>query len=85
MERDKDAANRYRKRADQVRTIANDASDQGVRTALKGVAEDYEQLARSQDEGARRDAARKRDEPKSGSGWLAVEISDQRPSQGSDK
>ena len=62
MERDKDAASRYRKRADQVRTIANDSGDKGMQTILKGVAEDYEQMARNQDEGARGDAAREQGE-----------------------
>lgn len=53
MERDKEAAGRYRNRAAKVRDIANDAGDSRMRIILTGVADDYDQLARDQDEGAR--------------------------------
>lgn len=58
MERDKEAAGRYRKRADNVRNIANETGDNGVRRILNGVADDYDQMARNQDREARSDAKR---------------------------
>ena len=60
MERDKEAAGRYRKRAEKVRTIANDTGDKGVQRILTGVADDYDQMARDQDEAARTDAQRQK-------------------------
>ena len=57
MERDKEAAGRYRNRAANVRNIANNSEDTRTRNVLTGVADDYDQLARDQDEGARTDAA----------------------------
>ena len=60
MDRDKEAAGRYRNRAEKVRAIAKGTSDMGVRRFLTGVADDYDQMARDQDEGARRDAKRQR-------------------------
>jgi len=58
MERDEEAAGRYRKRAEKVRTIAKGTGDKGVRRILTGVADDYDQMARDQDEGARTDSKR---------------------------
>ena len=58
MERDKEAAGRYRKRAENVRTIANEAGDKGVRRILNGVADDYDQMARDQDKETHTDAKR---------------------------
>jgi hypothetical protein len=60
LERDKEAAGRYRKRAEKVRTIANDTGDKGVRRILTGVADDYDQMARDQDEGTRSDEQRQK-------------------------
>jgi hypothetical protein len=63
MERDREAAGRYRKRAEKVRTIAKGTGDKIMRRILTGVADDYDQMARDQDEGTGTNSKRPEEKP----------------------
>ena len=53
MDGDAGLVARYRKRADEVRAIAETLQDERAKKVLKEVADDYEQMARALSETAR--------------------------------
>lgn len=58
MDGDEEAATRYRQRAEELRVIAASIEEEATRILLKGVAEDYERMAKTLDGIAESERAR---------------------------